>query len=77
MCVSACARVSACAHVSVYAVACPRLTVYLPGAALLDLGSVSVIREEEPKYSCGSSYGLSLVEIYWYVHNGIFLLLSN
>lgn len=41
MCVSACARVSACAHVSVYAVACPRLTVYLPGAALLDLGSVS------------------------------------
>lgn len=39
----ACLHVHAClrVHVSVYAVACPRLTVCLPGAALLDLGSVS------------------------------------
>ena len=41
MCVSVCAHVSACAHVSVCVIACPRLTVRLPGAALLDLGSVS------------------------------------
>ena len=39
----ACLHVHAClrVHVSVYVVACPRLTVCLPGAALLDLGSVS------------------------------------